>query len=92
MYFPNRCLQTNHPLDTTRAPRPGELHGKQYYFVQRETFQQLLREGAFIEHAEFSGNFYGTSFMTVREITQTGRRCILDIEAQVCTACSAPLL
>ncbi|KAF9820881.1 hypothetical protein IEO21_01108 [Rhodonia placenta] len=67
---------------TTRAPRPGELHGKQYYFVQRETFQQLLREGAFIEHAEFSGNFYGTSFMTVREITQTGRRCILDIEAQ----------
>jgi len=67
---------------TTRPPRPGETNGKQYHFVTRENFTQLLDEGAFIEHAEFSGNFYGTSFMTVREITGTGRRCILDIEAQ----------
>ncbi|CCM02551.1 uncharacterized protein FIBRA_04654 [Fibroporia radiculosa] len=67
---------------TTRAPRPGETDGKQYYFITRDTFKQLLGEGAFIEHAEFSNNLYGTSFMTVREISQMGRRCILDIEAQ----------
>ncbi|KAK7466496.1 guanylate kinase [Stygiomarasmius scandens] len=67
---------------TTRAPRPGEIDGKQYHFVTRDRFVELLREGAFIEHAEFSGNFYGTSFQTVREVEQQGRRCILDIEAQ----------
>ncbi|KZT70738.1 guanylate kinase [Daedalea quercina L-15889] len=67
---------------TTRAPRPGEEDGKQYYFVTRDKFKQLLNESAFIEHAEFSGNYYGTSFMTVRQVSSTGRRCILDIEAQ----------
>ncbi|KAF8957435.1 P-loop containing nucleoside triphosphate hydrolase protein [Flammula alnicola] len=48
---------------TTRTPRPGEVNGKQYHF-----------ENAFIEHAEFSGNFYGTSFETVRQVQQQGRR------------------
>ncbi|EMD38856.1 hypothetical protein CERSUDRAFT_151559 [Gelatoporia subvermispora B] len=67
---------------TTRTPRPGEVDGKQYYFVPREKFQDLIRENAFIEHAEFSSNYYGTSFMTVREVSSAGRRCILDIEAQ----------
>lgn len=69
--------------DTTRSPRPGEVHGKHYYFVSKDEFVQLLGEGAFIEHAEFSGNYYGTSFMTVRETSSAARRCILDIEAQV---------
>ncbi|KAL6304523.1 guanylate kinase [Sparassis latifolia] len=67
---------------TTRHPRPGETEGKQYYFVSRDKFQELLKQGAFIEHAEFSGNFYATSFNAVREVSQAGRRCILDIEAQ----------
>ncbi|THU99164.1 guanylate kinase [Dendrothele bispora CBS 962.96] len=67
---------------TTRSPRPGEIDGKQYHFITRDRFLELLRKGAFIEHAEFSGNFYGTSFQTVREVEQQGRRCILDIEAQ----------
>ena len=88
------CL--SHPpvslTDTTRAPRPGEEDGKQYYFVTRDKFKQLLEEGAFIEHAEFSGNFYGTSFMTVRKVSSAGRRCILDIEAQVCPPGCAPSL
>lgn len=59
------------------------MHGKHYYFVSREEFVRLLAENAFIEHAEFSGNYYGTSFMTVKEVAGAGRRCILDIEAQV---------
>ncbi|KAH6916222.1 guanylate kinase [Coprinopsis sp. MPI-PUGE-AT-0042] len=67
---------------TTRGPRPGEVDGQHYHFVPREHFQKLIEEKAFIEHAEFSGNFYGTSFETVRHVQQQGRRCILDIEAQ----------
>ncbi|KAF4610624.1 hypothetical protein D9613_006813 [Agrocybe pediades] len=67
---------------TTRSPRPGEVDGKQYHFVTQQTFKELIRQGAFIEHAEFSGNFYGTGFETVRQVQQQGRRCILDIEAQ----------
>ncbi|CAL1714894.1 unnamed protein product [Somion occarium] len=67
---------------TTRPPRAGEQDGKHYYFVTRDSFQQLIKENAFIEYAEFSGNYYGTSFMTVREVSKGGRRCLLDIEAQ----------
>ncbi|KIK09053.1 hypothetical protein K443DRAFT_672090 [Laccaria amethystina LaAM-08-1] len=67
---------------TTRSPRPGELHGKQYFFVTHQKFKDLIQEGAFMEYAEFSSNFYGTSFATVRQVEQQGKRCILDIEAQ----------
>jgi len=67
---------------TTRNPRPGEEDGREYHFVSRERFVQLLDENAFIEHAEFSGNLYGTSFMAVRQVQDQGQRCILDIEAQ----------
>ncbi|KAJ7583389.1 guanylate kinase [Mycena floridula] len=67
---------------TTRNPRPGEVEGKHYFFISKDDFRQLIHKGAFIEHAEFSGNFYGTSFQTVRDVQQQGRRCILDIEAQ----------
>jgi len=67
---------------TTRKPRPGEVNGKQYHFVTPQMFKDLIHDGEFIEHAEFSGNFYGTSFDAVRRVEQQGRRCILDIEAQ----------
>ncbi|KAF8494256.1 guanylate kinase [Gautieria morchelliformis] len=67
---------------TTRAPRPGESEGKDYYYVPRERFTALIDENAFIEHAQFSGNFYGTSFMTVHNVAASGRRCLLDIDSQ----------
>jgi guanylate kinase len=67
---------------TTRSPRPGELDGKQYHFVSREQFLDLVKDRAFIEHAEFSGNLYGTSRQAVSAVQEQGRRCILDIEAQ----------
>ncbi|KAF8902955.1 guanylate kinase [Gymnopilus junonius] len=67
---------------TTRNPRPGETDGKEYHFVTQDKFKELLQQNAFIEHAQFSGNFYGTSFETVRHVQQQGKRCILDIEAQ----------
>ena len=77
-------------LDTTRAPRAGEADGRDYYFISQDKFKALIADGAFIEHAQFSGNFYGTSYMTVREIEKSGRRCLLDIEAQVCPLEASP--
>jgi guanylate kinase len=70
--------------DTTRSPRAGEIDGKDYHFVTPQEFTNLRVAGGFIETAEFSGNFYGTSKQAVHDVAQTGRRCILDIEAQVC--------
>ncbi|KAF8320743.1 guanylate kinase [Clavulina sp. PMI_390] len=67
---------------TTRSPRPGETDGKEYHFVTREQFLQLIDEGAFIENAQFSGNMYGTSVKAVQDVGKLGRRCILDIDAQ----------
>jgi guanylate kinase len=59
------------------------VDGKHYYFVSREKFTDLIQENAFIEHAQFSGNFYGTSVMTVKSVAASGRRCLLDIDSQV---------
>ncbi|KAG5722167.1 Guanylate kinase [Termitomyces sp. T112] len=78
--FPDRFgFSVSH---TTRSPRPGEVDGKQYHFVTAQRFRELRQQDAFIEHAEFSGNYYGTSFDTVRSVQELGRRCILDIDAQ----------
>ena len=45
---------------TTRNPRPGEVDGRDYFFVTREKFEQTIAENGLIEHAEFVGNYYGT--------------------------------
>ncbi|KAI0309629.1 guanylate kinase [Amylostereum chailletii] len=67
---------------TTRAPREGEVNGRHYNFTTREAFLNLVSAGGFIEHAEFSGNLYGTSVQAVKSIADQGKRCILDIEVQ----------
>ncbi|XP_026636722.1 guanylate kinase isoform X2 [Microtus ochrogaster] len=68
--------------DTTRNPRPGEENGKDYYFVTREMMQRDIAAGDFIEHAEFSGNLYGTSKAAVRAVQAMNRICVLDIDLQ----------
>lgn len=68
--------------DTTRQPRPGEENGSAYHFVTRERFQDLIKQNAFIEHAEFSKNLYGTSAQAVKDVATQGKRCILDIDSQ----------
>ncbi|XP_076451787.1 uncharacterized protein LOC143287565 isoform X2 [Babylonia areolata] len=65
---------------TTRKPRPGEEHGKDYYFVTMEDFQKLIANNGFLEHAQFSGNRYGTSKQSVQKIQASGRLCFLDVE------------
>eukprot|EP00090_Calanus_glacialis_P020739 TRINITY_DN31_c0_g1_i1.p1 TRINITY_DN31_c0_g1~~TRINITY_DN31_c0_g1_i1.p1 ORF type:complete len:240 (+),score=56.71 TRINITY_DN31_c0_g1_i1:33-752(+) len=67
---------------TTRAPRPGEQNGVDYHYVTRDTMEQLVKEGAFIEHAIFSGNMYGTSAEAVEKVAVSGKICILDIDVQ----------
>jgi len=67
---------------TTRPPRPGELYGRHYYFVEREAFEQQVAEGIFLEHAEVHGNLYGTSRNTVQELLAQGRDVLLEIDWQ----------
>lgn len=65
---------------TTRGPRPGETDGVDYHFTDRAAFEAQVKEGAFLETAEFSGNCYGTSYRALLDVLEAGRWCILDIE------------
>ncbi len=67
---------------TTRAMRPGEVDGREYHFMSRAEFARLVGQGAFLEHAEFAGNRYGTLASELDRITGTGRSVILEIELQ----------
>lgn len=67
---------------TTRSPRPGEVDGKDYNFVAVEEFKKMISEDKFIEWAQFSGNYYGTTVASVKKVTESGRTCILDIDMQ----------
>ncbi|KAJ5698164.1 Guanylate kinase [Penicillium macrosclerotiorum] len=65
---------------TTRSPRVGEADGVSYFFVDRSKFADLIAEGAFVEHATFGSNQYGTSKQTIADQTAKGRIVVLDIE------------
>ena len=67
---------------TTRAPREGEQHGREYYFVSREEFDKLIAEDGFLEHAEYVGNCYGTPKAPVFEMLDKGIDVFLEIEIQ----------
>lgn len=67
---------------TTRAPRVGEVDGKDYYFVTREQYDEMVRNGEFLEHAEFCGNCYGTPAKPVQAALGAGKDVLFDIEWQ----------
>lgn len=67
---------------TTRDPREGEVHGKDYYFVTRETFIENIEAGNFLEHANVFDNLYGTPKDMVINRLERGRNVILDIDVQ----------
>ena len=67
---------------TTRAMRPGEIHGVNYHFVVHEEFKALIAQGDFLEHAEVFGNFYGTSRSALQETLDQGFDLILEIDWQ----------
>ena len=67
---------------TTRAPRAGEIDGRDYHFITPEQFKQLIREGAFIEHAEVHGNLYGTLRKPMEAALERGEVYLLEIDVQ----------
>ncbi|MBT0586801.1 guanylate kinase [Alteromonas oceanisediminis] len=67
---------------TTRKPRPGEVDGEHYHFVDREAFEQLIQEGAFFEWAEVFDNYYGTSRLAIEDTLSRGVDVFLDIDWQ----------
>ena len=67
---------------TTRAPRPGETDGVQYYFLKKEDFEAKIAQNAFLEHAKYVDNYYGTLEAPVNEKLEAGKDVILEIEVQ----------
>ena len=67
---------------TTRAPRPGEVDGRDYHFVDKASFLGMLRRGEFLESAEVHGNHYGTSEAWIRAQRAAGHDILLEIDWQ----------
>src|SRR5437899_1822856 len=67
---------------TTRPPRGSEQNGKQYYFVLRAEFEQMIRDRAFLEYASVFGNYYGTARRFLQQAEQKGHDLLLDIDVQ----------
>ena len=67
---------------TTRKPRPGEIDGRDYFFVSQKRFQEMLQAGDFAESAEVHANLYGTSRRVLEDMVSKGIDVILDIDTQ----------
>lgn len=67
---------------TTRPPRPGERNGRDYFFVSRRRFKELIAASEFVEWADVFGNFYGTSWKQLRAAQEAGQDILLDIDVQ----------
>ena len=67
---------------TTRKPREGEVHGREYFFTERESFEEKIAQNGLIEYAEYCGNYYGTPRDYVKEMLAAGRDVLLEIEIQ----------
>jgi len=75
----NLCVSVSH---TTRDARPGEEHGKNYFFVSKQEFDQINQENGFIESAQVFDNYYGSAKQTVKDLLDTGTDVILEIDWQ----------
>ena len=76
---PNLRLSVSH---TTRPPRPGEIDGVHYHFIDESRFRKLVAESAFLEHAKVYGHYYGTGRAAVEEKLAAGLDVMLDIDWQ----------
>ena len=76
---------------TTREKRPGEVDGKDYYFVTKEEFENEIANGGMLEYAQYVDNYYGTPLKYVNEMLDSGKDVFLEIEVkgamQVCKKC-----
>ena len=83
----NALLNCNQQIDvsvsyTTRSPRPGEIEGKDYHFVNRQAFMAMAKHGDFLESAEVYDNLYGTSQSWIEAEILSGRDILLEIDWQ----------
>ncbi len=67
---------------TTRPPRGSEQHGREYFFVSRPQFEEMIAKGDFLEYAEVFGNYYGTARSFLQQAGEDGRDLVLDIDVQ----------
>ncbi|SFL88646.1 guanylate kinase [Nitrosomonas communis] len=67
---------------TTRQPRPNEINGQDYFFIDRDIFNQMLERGEFLESAEVYGNLYGTSYPWVKDTMASGQDVLMEIDCQ----------
>ena len=77
--YPNYALSVS---ATTRQPRPGEVDGREYYFVSGETFQDMIQEDQLVEYACYCGKYYGTPRAYVEQQMAQGKDVLLEIEIQ----------
>lgn len=83
-----QALLTRHPdvwlsvSATTRPPRPGERHGENYFFLDRQTFMDQVERGEFLEWAEFAGHAYGTPAGPIQSRLRAGQAVVLEIEVE----------
>jgi guanylate kinase len=67
---------------TSRAPRPGEVHGEDYFFYSKEKFEQMLADGEFIEHADVYGQYKGVLRSQVKSALESGKDVVMRIDVQ----------
>ena len=67
---------------TTRAPRPGEVDGINYYFITKEDFEERIAKGQMLEYTSYCGNYYGTPLKEALDVLDSGKNLILEIEVE----------
>src|SRR5262250_3083166 len=67
---------------TTRPPRGSEQNGREYYFITRSSFEEMIRRREFLEYAEVFGNYYGTAARFLKDAQERGKDLLLDIDVQ----------
>lgn len=82
-----KFFENNHNIiysisETTRKPRPGEVHGVNYFFVEKEDFEKSIENDEFLEWAKYSDNYYGTKKNFVLKALSQGADVLLEIETQ----------
>lgn len=75
--YDNYCVSVS---ATTRAPRPGEVDGREYFFVTKDKFEDMISGGELLEHAKYVENYYGTPKFYVDKMLSEGKDVILEIE------------
>ena len=76
-YFPSLEVAIS---ATTRAARPGEVNGREYWFLTHEEFDEHIANGNFLEHVDFAGNRYGTLLSEIDRLHESGKHVILELE------------